>query len=45
MWGFLLSRVAIQQDAPNEAIVLVSKMSELAGPTMQETRESLGYLE
>lgn len=37
--------MAIQQDAPNEATVLVTKMSGLAGPTMEEIRESLGYLE
>lgn len=35
----------MQQDAPNEATVLVSKMSGPAGPTMQETQESPGYLE
>lgn len=35
---------AIQQDVPNEATVLVSNMSTLAGTTMQETHESQGYL-
>lgn len=43
--GFLLNRVALQQGAPNEATVLVSKMSVLAEPTMQEIHESLGNLE
>lgn len=45
MQGFLLNRVALQQGAPKEATVLVSKMAVLAEPTMQETHESLGNLE